>query len=97
MRQVLLLNASEEILQLINWQRAINLIFNGKAEPPYNYDYKYKIPHSSGVFYLPKAIRLKKYIHIPRKKQCFLVKIYTGETNISVNIVLSYYPKIKEL
>ena len=71
MRQVLLLNASEEILQLIDWQRAISLLFNGKAEPPYNYDYKYKIPHSSGVFYLPKALRLKKYIHIPRRKTMF--------------------------
>ena len=68
MRKVLLLNASEEILQFIEWKRAISLLFSGKAEPPYNYDHKYEIPHSSGIFYLPAAIRLKDYVFVPPSK-----------------------------
>jgi 5-methylcytosine-specific restriction endonuclease McrA len=65
MKKVLLLNASEEILQFIEWKRAISLLFSGKAEPPYNYEHGYEIPHSSGIFYLPAAIRLKNYIFVP--------------------------------
>lgn len=76
MDKVLLLNASEEILRLIDWQRAVSLICNHKAEAPYNYDHYYKIPHSSGVFLLPKAIRLKNYIRVPR------IKVYLSRKNI---------------
>ncbi len=66
MKKVLLLNASEEILRFIEWQRAVSLLCNGKVEPPYNYDHYYQIPHTSGVFALPKAVRLKNYIRVPR-------------------------------
>jgi len=66
MKKVLLLNASEEILRFIEWQRAVSLLCNGKVEPPYNYDHYYQIPHTSGVFSLPKAVRLKNYIRVPR-------------------------------
>ena len=76
MRQVLLLNASEEVLRFIEWQRAVSLLFSGKAESPYNYDHSYEIPHSTGVFLLPKAIRLKNYIRVPR------ARVYLSRKNI---------------
>ena len=76
MRKVLLLNASEEVLRFIGWQRAISLLFSDKAEEPYNYEQYYDITHSSGVFYLPKALRLKKYIRVPP------MKVYLSRKNI---------------
>jgi len=76
MKKVLLLNASEEVLRWIEWQRAVSSLFSGKAEAPYNYEHYYEIPHSSGVFLLPKAIRLCKYIRVPRPK------VYLSRKNI---------------
>ena len=76
MKKVLLLNASEEVLRFIEWQRAVSLICNNKAEAPYNYDQYYQIPHTSGVFLLPKAVRLKNYIRVPQ------VKVYLSRKNI---------------
>tara|TARA_R110000868_G_C10560496_1_gene736829 strand:+ start:27 stop:518 length:492 start_codon:yes stop_codon:yes gene_type:complete len=76
MKKVLLLNSSEEILRFIEWQRAVSLLCNGKAEAPYNYDHYYKIPHASGVFSLPKALRLKNYIRVPR------IQVYLSRKNV---------------
>jgi hypothetical protein len=76
MKQVLLLNASEEVLRMIEWQKAVSLLFNNKAEPPYNYDHYYEIPHCSGVFYLSKTLRLKNYIKIP------IIKTFLSRKNI---------------
>ena len=76
MKPVLLLNASEEVLRFIDWQRAVSLLFSGKAEKPYNYEKHYEIPHASGVFYLPKAIRLVKYIRVPP------IKVFLSRKNI---------------
>ena len=76
MKKVLLLNASEEVLRLIEWQRAVSLLFSGKAEAPYNYEHYYEIPHTSGVFLLPKAIRLVNYIRVPQPK------VYLSRRNI---------------
>jgi 5-methylcytosine-specific restriction endonuclease McrA len=76
MKKVLLLNSSEEILRFIEWQRAVSLLCDGKAEAPYNYDHYYKIPHASGVFSLPKALRLKNYIRVPR------IQVYLSRKNV---------------
>ncbi|MBD3406175.1 MAG: HNH endonuclease [Candidatus Lokiarchaeota archaeon] len=63
--KVLLLNASEEVLKVIAWQRAVKLLMAGKARKPYGHDEEYEIKTSSGVFYLPTAIVLVQYIHVP--------------------------------
>lgn len=65
MRDILLLNASEEILKVIDWRRAIALLFTGKAQPPYNYDISYRIKTTNGVFNLPAAIQLIDYVRVP--------------------------------
>ena len=67
MRKVLLLNASEEILKVINWQHATKLMLSGKARKPYGHDDEYEIKTISGVFRLPTALVLVQYVHIPYK------------------------------
>jgi 5-methylcytosine-specific restriction endonuclease McrA len=67
-REVLLLNASEEVISVIDWQRAVNLLSAGKATKPFNYNHTYSIKTSSGVFELPAAIMLVNYIRIPFRK-----------------------------
>ena len=67
-RDVLLLNASEEVISVIDWQRAVNLLTAGKATKPYNYTHTYSIKTSSGIFELPAAIMLVNYIRIPFRR-----------------------------
>lgn len=67
-RDVLLLNASEEVISVIDWQKAINLLFSGKATKPYNYSHCYSIKTTKGVFELPAAIMLVNYVRIPFRK-----------------------------
>jgi 5-methylcytosine-specific restriction endonuclease McrA len=62
---VLLLNASEEILDVIDWVRAVRLLFSEKAEKPYNHTDHYKIKTPSGYFELPSVIILRDYVHVP--------------------------------
>jgi 5-methylcytosine-specific restriction endonuclease McrA len=64
-RTVLLLNASEEIISVIDWTRAITLLFAGKAIKPYNYEEYHEIQTTSGIFQLPTALVLVEYVHIP--------------------------------
>lgn len=64
-RKVLLLNASEEIIKIIDWRRAVNLIESGKAKRPFDYNENYEIQTTSGVYKLPKAIILITYTFIP--------------------------------
>lgn len=65
--EVLLLNASEEVITVIDWKKAVHLLFTGKATKPYNYDHCYEIKTSRGVYHLPTAIILVEYVHIPYK------------------------------
>ena len=67
-KKVLLLNSSEEVLSVINWQRAAILYMTGKAKKPHNYDDYHDISTVSGVFRLPTAIVLVTYVRIPYKK-----------------------------
>ena len=66
-RQVLLLNSSEEILNIIDWKKAIQLLFSGKAIAPYNYTDTYSIKTCGTIFELPTAIILNTYVRIPYK------------------------------
>ncbi len=68
MRRVLLLNASEEVLAIISWQRAVTMLCSDKAHGPYNYDDAYDIKTPKGVFKLPTAIVLHSYVIVPFKK-----------------------------
>lgn len=65
--KVLLLNASEEILKVIGWQRAVRLFMSGKARKPHGYYDEYEISTVSGVFRLPSALVLIQYVHVPYK------------------------------
>ena len=67
-RQVLLLNASEEVLNVVDWRKAICLLLSGKAIKPTAYDDSYKIKTTKGSFNLPKAIMLLTYVRIPHQK-----------------------------
>ena len=48
-RKVLLLNASEEVISVIDWFKAIHMLFTGKAIKPFNYDeyHEIKTKHSA--------------------------------------------------
>lgn len=67
-RQVLLLNASEEIINVIDWRKAVILLISNKAHRPYGYDHTYKINTvNNGNYELPSAIVLNEYVKIPFK------------------------------
>lgn len=67
-KKVLLLNASEEVISFIDWKKAVNLLYSGKARKPFNYNGEYEIRTSCGIFRLPFAIALIEYVRIPYKK-----------------------------
>jgi 5-methylcytosine-specific restriction endonuclease McrA len=63
--QVLLLNSSEEILNVIPWHRAVRLVHTGKASAPAGHDDYYRIATGEGYFDLPTAIVLVEYVNVP--------------------------------
>jgi 5-methylcytosine-specific restriction endonuclease McrA len=67
-RKVLLLNKSEEVLEIITPKEAIKKIFRQVAQKPFQYDDFYKIPTVNGHFELPTAIVLDEYKNVPYKK-----------------------------
>ena len=64
-RDVLLLNQSEEVLQIISWKRAVRLLQSGRATKPYKYNKSYQIRTVKGVYDLPAAIVLLDYVLLP--------------------------------
>lgn len=64
-RDVLLLNSSEEVIKIIDWKKAIQLLFSGKAIKPINYDKNYKVRTVGGEYELPAAIVLVHYVQLP--------------------------------
>ena len=64
---VLLLNNTEEVLNVIPWRRAIRLLHQGKASAPYGHEDYYRIVTANGYIDLPTAIVLVRYVHIPYK------------------------------
>ena len=67
-RQVLLLNASEEVLRVVDWQKAVVLLMNGKAIAPFMKTKVYEIESTSGTYTLPKVLMLSQYVNIPYKE-----------------------------
>ena len=60
--KTLVLNASYEPVQLIDWQKAVYMIYTDKAEVVSTYD---KVVRSvSQAIKLPKVIRLKNYVKL---------------------------------
>jgi 5-methylcytosine-specific restriction endonuclease McrA len=68
MRPVLLLNRSEEVLDIISWQRAIILLIQGKAKCPWTDVEVHEIKTVGGVFQLPSVLILVQYIKLPFKR-----------------------------
>lgn len=64
-RDVLLLNSSEEVIKIIDWKKAIQLLFSGKAIKPINYNKNYKVRTVEGEYELPAAIVLIRYVRLP--------------------------------
>ena len=64
-RDVLLLNSSEEVLQVINWRKAVKLLESGKARRPFDYNKTYTIRTVTGKYELPAAIVLVRYVYLP--------------------------------
>jgi 5-methylcytosine-specific restriction endonuclease McrA len=64
-RQVLLLNASEEAIKVIDWKKAICLLLKGKATKPVNFKDNYEIQSVNTTYPLPSVIMLSNYVHIP--------------------------------
>jgi 5-methylcytosine-specific restriction endonuclease McrA len=66
--KVLLLNRSEAIVSLIEWQRAVCLYVTGKAVKPHGHEDYYDIKMVSGIFQLPTALVLVTYVKIPYRR-----------------------------
>ena len=65
MEQTLLLNATYEPLKIVDWQKAITLMCQGKVEVVAEYDRE--IRSVSISFKLPSVIRLLRFIRIKRR------------------------------
>ena len=65
MEQTILLNATYEPLKVVNWQKAITLLCQGKVEVVSVYDRE--IRSVSFSIKLPSVIRLLRYIKIKRR------------------------------
>jgi len=65
---VLLLNNTEEVLNVIPWHRAAKLLQKGKASAPYGHEHYYRISTGSGYFDVPTALVLVRYVNIPYKE-----------------------------
>ena len=67
MMKVLLLNADESTINIVDWKIAVCLHFQKKAKEPWGYDDYYEIPSASGEYLLPTAMVLTQYVYIPFK------------------------------
>ena len=65
MNPALLLNATYEPLKVISWQKAITLVFLGKAELIEAQDERVRT--SSSSYELPSVLRLVTRVRVPRK------------------------------
>jgi len=66
-REVLLLNASEEVLNVIDWKKAVLLLESGKATRPYSYGIDYQIKTPKGKYSLPAVLMLIQYVFTPKQ------------------------------
>ena len=76
MEQTLLLNATYEPLKVVNWQKAITLLCQGKVEVISVYDREIRAVSFS--IKLPSVIRLLRYIKIKRRFDYVPYSILSG-------------------
>jgi 5-methylcytosine-specific restriction endonuclease McrA len=67
MEQTLVLNATYEPINIVNWRRALSLLCQGKVEVLAEYDQE--IRSISFTIKLPSVLRLLKYVKIRRNRQ----------------------------
>lgn len=65
--KVLLLNASEEFLSVLDWKRAVRLLMCGKVRPHFAPIRNYSIRTVTKEFLLPSVVVLTSYVHRPYK------------------------------
>ena len=73
MRRVLLLNANGEPLGMLNWVRALNLVFKGRVHV-YEYFDDQVVRSPTESFRLPSVIGLLRYVTIPGRRRISLSK-----------------------
>ena len=73
MRKVLLLNASYEVIDVISWQKALTLVFKGRARAEDHHD-NLHIRTVKKRYKLPSVVVLLKYIFLPHRKGITLNK-----------------------
>ena len=105
-RNVVLLNASCEVINVIEWFKAVKLIMAGKAVKSYNCEHLYEIQTTSGVYHLPNSITLINYVRIPfrkvslTRKNIFFRDNYTcqycGERNVKKMTLDHVIPRSRE-
>jgi 5-methylcytosine-specific restriction endonuclease McrA len=66
MNQVLVLNASFEPVRIVDWQKAMQLLFQGKVEVLEEYDREIRTVRFS--FRLPSVLRLLRYVPFSKKR-----------------------------
>jgi 5-methylcytosine-specific restriction endonuclease McrA len=86
MDHVLVLNASFEPLHIIPWQKAMQLLFQGKVEVVEEYDRH--IRTVSLTIRLPSVLRLLQYIPITRKKN--IIRFSRANIFLRDNFVCQY-------
>ena len=64
MTDVLLLNASYEPLRILSVERATRLILRGRVEAAS--EETVRIPTSSGEWFVPRVLRLRRYVNVPK-------------------------------
>lgn len=84
--QALLLNASYEPLQVVSWQKAIQLLFQGKVEVVEESDQEVRSIRIS--IRIPSVLRLIQYIPLGKKKQ--LIRFSRTNVFIRDNNVCQY-------
>lgn len=67
MSHALVLNASFEPLHIVTWQRAIQLLFQGKVEVVEESDHEVRTVRFT--IKVPAVLRLLTYVHLGRKKE----------------------------
>jgi 5-methylcytosine-specific restriction endonuclease McrA len=67
MSHALVLNASFEPLHIVTWQRALQLLFQGKVEVVEESDHEVRTVRFT--IKVPAVLRLLNYVHLDRKKE----------------------------
>lgn len=86
MSQALVLNASFEPLQIVSWQRAIQLLFQGKVEVIEESDHEIRTVRIT--MRAPAVLRLLKYVPLSKKKQ--IVRFSRANVFLRDNFVCQY-------